>query len=378
MYNLGVIKHSKKYSDGIIAIPVLLILSILSLFWFFSSSVLIYVGSLFALLSALTLLFLYKIKYKELYKLITLITLLLFFKIISQHVTSNLSDSGHYITLISGIIIGYLANKYDKKYIIIKVFYYFMFLYAIIVLLMLGLGISADNIWLGSRNLSGLLFVTYGSLFLLYQPATNYLKLKKTFYFIVFIICVLSIGRSGIITSFILLIAAILETYSLKLTKNQVFKFLVGIIALIFIGLCFKYFLSFFNALSQFEYLRSAGVEDNYRSLMIEEFFNNYSIKTFLFGMDLSSLPYISSFENNPHNGYIYLNATFGIVAIIMYAYILGFFTVLFKRRDIVRVLAMIAILVRFGTDSPPSLILFAFVFLSMYCFFQLQSNKGQ
>lgn len=376
MHNIAITRHSKKYSDGILSIPILLILVILSSFWFFSGAALSYIGYLFIFLSSLSLTFLYRIKYKEFYGLIAFIILLISFKTISQYITHNLSDSGHYTTLISGIIVGYLANKYDHSHTIIKVLYYFTFGYALIILLVLVMGVSPGNIWLGSRNLSSQLFVSFGALFLFYKPANETLRFKNLFYLIVFIICVLSIGRSGIITSFVLLIAAVLETYSFKLTWSNIFKISFSILVLMFMALGFEYFLNFFNTFSKFEYLRSGGVEDSYRSIMIDEFFNNYNIRAFFFGMDLSSLPYISSFRNNPHNGYIYLHAHLGIIAVVMYGYILAFLITLIRNKDIVSFLAVVAMLLRLGTDSPPSLIFFAFIFLFMYAIFHVRKCR--
>lgn len=369
-------KATTTYSDGIKIIPILTIYLVLNAFWFVSTAFVTYLGFVLVMLSMTVLLFLYKIKQKELFLFVFLAVILLFFKLVSGYLTNNLATFGLYISLISGVLLSYLVFNYDKRQLILKTLYYFLFLYLIIVLAILVAGRDPNEIWQGSRNSSSQLFVIMGAIFLIYPPVLEKLKFKLLFYFLIFIVCVFSMGRSGIITSAILLLAAILSSYSFKINKTNLFLILVSLGALLLLAINFELLIDYYNNNPKFDYLRAKGLEDSYRSTMLKEFFDHYSLKTFLFGVDLSTLPYIASFNNNPHNGFLYLHAKTGFLAVIIFLGIALTTLKVILKRDAVAFLAIMALLLRFSTDSVGGLIIFPFVFLSFIWFYYKYTKR--
>ncbi|WP_333613353.1 O-antigen polymerase [Psychrobacter sp.] len=369
MRNKNYINPGVYFSDGIKFIPVSLILIILNSFLFINKSLYIYISFSVIILAIFSLIFLYRIKYREFYALIFLVVLMLIFNVVSTYITNNTPNFGVYFSLLVVFILGYLILNYDKNNLIIKTLYYLMFIYLAIVLLLLFSGRNPNDIWIGSQNSGSQVFVITCSIFIIYFPVFKLLKFKSLFYFLIFVMSILSFGRSGIITSAMLLIAVILKSYSFKLNRKNLFYSLMLIITLVFFFFNISMFLDFFNSYSKFDYLRSSGIEDSYRSNMIREFFDSYDLRSFLFGTDLSSLPYIASFNNNPHNGFIYLHAKTGFLAIIIY---IGIFLSVFKfilKKDFAILLAIIAMLSRFSTDSGEGIILLPLVFLTVWFF---------
>lgn len=367
MRDTSSIYSKPSFSDGIKFIPVSIIIIVLNVFWFVASDLFTYVGFIAIIFSIVSLLFLYRIKYQEFYGFVALVLLMLAFKTISSYITNNLANFGLYISLITGLLLSYLILNYDRNNLILKTFYYFMFVYVIFIFLVLLLGRDPNEIWQGSRNSSSQIFVITCSLFLIYSPA---LKFKMFLYFFIFLVCVLSMGRSGILTSTILLLASALQGYSFKSKRNKLLLFFLLSFSFFILFFNINIFLEFFNNYSGFDYLRAAGIKDSYRSDMSKEFFENYSLKVFLFGIDLSTLPYIASFNNNPHNGFIDLHAKIGVLAIILYCgVILAIFKLLLKR-EFVALLAITAMLLRFSTDSVSGILLIPLTFLCLYVFY--------
>lgn len=369
-------KVTTTYSDGIKVIPILTIYLVLNAFWFVSTAFVTYLGFGLVMLSMTILLFLYKIKQKELVLFVFMAVALLFFKLISGYLTNNEAGFGLYISLISGVLLFYLALKYDKSNLILKTLYYFLFLYLIVVLIVLLAGRDPNEIWQGSRNSSSQLFVIMGGVFLIYPAVLEKLKFKLLFYFLIFIVCVLSMGRSGIITSAILLLAAILNFYSFKINKTNLFSIFIALGALLLLVTSFDLLIDYYNSISKFDYLRARGLEDSYRSDMLKEFFEHYNLKVFLFGVDLSVLPYIASFNNNPHNGFLSLHAQTGVLAIIIFFGIILTAIKVSLKRNIVAFLAITAILLRVSTDSINGIILIPMVFLSLSSFYYTNIKK--
>lgn len=369
-------KVTTTYSDGVKVIPILTIYLVLNVFWFVSTAFVTYLGFMLVMLSMTILLFLYKIKQKELVLFFSMVVALLFFKLISGYLTNNQATFGLYISLISGVLLFYLAIKYDKSHLILKTLYYFLFLYLIVVLIVMMAGRDPNEVWQGSRNSSSQLFVIMGGMFLIYPAVLENLKFKLLFYLLIFIVCVLSMGRSGIVTSAILLLAAILNFYSFKINKGNLFSIFIALGALLLLAVSYDLLLDYYNSISKFDYLRAKGLEDSYRSNMLKEFFEHYNVQVFLFGVDLSALPYIASFNNNPHNGFLYLHAKTGILAIMIFFGIVLTAIKVSLKRNVVAFLAITAILLRVSTDSIGGVILIPIVFLSLTSFYYTSIKK--
>ena len=121
---------------------------------------------------------------------------------------------------------------------------------------------------------------------------------------------------------------------------------------------------------SNFEYLLAKGITDDSRSIMLQEFINYYNLNNFLFGMNLLELPYISSFNGNPHNSYIDLHSKFGFLALLIYIGIIFSLIKFICQWRYIELLASIVILLRLSTDSAFGIVIFPLIFLFMYGFY--------
>lgn len=340
-----------------------LILTILHSLWFIESSLLVDSLKILLIFLVLAAIKIWKLSNKEFFIFCFFIILLTAHGVVSSLVASTPFNISLNVFLAVAGLFSYLILRRDKDYLITKTFYYSTFLYSIIILIVLLLGRDPNEIWLSSQNTSSQIFVTLGSMFLIRATPRNVLKYKLLFYFIVFAVSVLSIGRSGIISSSILLVAGTLDYY---LNGNKDRKQLIFLSFLVLVS--FSLFLIVSDLMvalpsySKFNYFKAKGFHDHYRSGMINEFVENYDVETFFFGKDLSKLPYIASFNNNPHNGFIQLHASLGFLAIVMY---LGIARQLYRyvvRKEIVATLALLAMLFRFGTDSVGAIVLVPFL----------------
>lgn len=352
------------------AVIVISILIILSLFWFSDNPLYSYIGYPLIGLLTVILIYIYKITYKQLANIIIISSSILIFKLISQFITGNLIGLYLYITLFTGLVLGYLAIKRDSNNIIIKTFYYYSFLYLILIFLLLLVGRDPNEIWLGSRNLIGQLFVSFGALFLIYKPTNLQLKSQNIYYLLLLFVCVLSTSRSAIVTSFILLLVHYLQVYSSEFNQKKLLLGLVSFIAILFLFVNIDYYINFFNNYEYFSRLREYGLEDHSRDLMRKEFIGAYNISTFFFGVDLSTLPYIHSFNNNPHNAFIAMNANLGLLGIIIIFQILKLLFNSIVAKEFTVALAILTIILRLLSDSISPLIYIPVLFLFVYSFF--------
>ncbi|MCC2597543.1 hypothetical protein LKR43_14490 [Pusillimonas sp. MFBS29] len=367
IYAINYSSEGVRFSSGIRIIFIVPIFVALNLMLFIEAGLLYYLNSAVVVFATIGSLYLYRIHYQELISIVLLVGSLFLFGVLCVYFGGNVPAYSLYIPIISSGLLGYLSLKYDKDNIILKSLYYIIFVYAFFIMLMLLLGRDPDTIWRGSRNLGSQVFVVVGALFVIYLPIKISLKFWRLFFFMIFFICVLLMGRSGIIASFLLLMAALLRNFTMRLNlrTGMMLAFLLVLTSLLLFY--FDVLLSYLNSYSNLDYLRAKGLEDSYRSAMIAEFFQNYSLKVFLFGIDLSKLPYISSFNNNPHNGFIALHARLGVLALVPYMLLALLGIKLFSRKHYAAVLALVAMLIRFGTDSVAGIVLFPVIFLALY-----------
>ena len=99
---------------------------------------------------------------------------------------------------------------------------------------------------------------------------------------------------------------------------------------------------------------------------MIKEFVANYDSSVFIFGVDFSSLPYIASFSNNPHNAFIGLHGALGVVAVLLFLGVLLSLVKYTINGKYVALLALLAMLLRLSTDEASGLLLLPMVYVSL------------
>lgn len=357
-------------SELLKVLTVFLIFVLFNLLWFYEISWLSYFVNTFIIVLTVVLFFLYKIIYKELLFCMFFFALIIVFKFISSFFSNDFIDLNVLTPFFFGMALALLTIKYDKDFFLLKSMYYFTFIYAVVILLVLLLGVDPNNIWNASQNTSSQIFVILGSFFIIYKPVVNKLKYKVVFYTLIFMICIFSFGRSGILTSLMLLIVCMLHAYFFQPKKVKIIYLLFFLFSSVVVLINFNLIIDVFNGLSVFDYIRVSGITDSYRKNMIYEFFQAYDVSVFLFGIDFSTLPYISSFSENPHNGFIFLHARLGVLALFIYLSVLWVAFCFLAKKDFFSFLALIVMLLRFGTDSVSGIVLIPMFFLFVYSFY--------
>lgn len=266
-----------------------------------------------------------------------------------------------HLTVLSNILAPlFVAFSIKNNPKCLSILYNLFFVFVVCLSLLLLTGFDAENIFAGSRNTVSMILVCVGSVFLI----INYSKGRAfdlILYFLILLCCVLSIGRSGILTSAILFSAAIYRHFRPSSNSNVVKLFLIGSAGLFFVYI-------FAENTSYFYYLNTKGLSDGYRGTMLHEYIGSMSLRNILFGVELSTLPYISSFNLNPHNTYLYLHSYYGFLALIFYVCVSFWLLRLLLLWDMASALALLAAMLRLGTDSGADITVFPLMFvLSMF-----------
>lgn len=232
----------------------------------------------------------------------------------------NNSLSAGYLTLpmvMTSFGIAYLFKinnssiKFVRGVLTVLLLYYFIAIFF--------LDLSADQIYVGSRNVKSIIFLAL-SIFLIVLDLEN--KYNLLIVFFVFIACVLAVGSSGIISSFILLITCYLY-YFKSLTKatniSIISSFLLFILSIIY-GL----FVISFDSELFFKIFNSRFFGGDIRYEIWSEYFNQYlNGLTLIFGTPFDfklQAIYNGSYVviNNVHSSYIMLHSKAGILSLFL------------------------------------------------------------
>ncbi len=111
-------------------------------------------------------------------------------------------------------------------------------------------------------------------------------------------------------------------------------------------------------------YLMNKGLGDDEREYMILSYLQQIKSFTFIFGADLHSIPFISLFNYNPHNSYIKLHASLGIILFLFLIPIAFHFFKELISGHIAYAVIVLSYLFRIATDSLIGSGVFTFIFL--------------
>ena len=206
--------------------------------------------------------------------------ILLFFIIINSIYVRNEIQFGALFNLLMGLFIGrYLAISRNSFSIIILSPFLILLIF---ILYKLSINLNPNEIFIRSRN--------YVSFFLIVTVIPYYfmkIKNNESFSFIpaffTLILSFYSLGRSGILSSFILFIGVYLAS-----KINYRLKKYIGFSIIILIIISFSFYLINYTTVESIE--RITNPEDwgelGGRSSFIENYINNSNLFSFLFGMD--------------------------------------------------------------------------------------------
>lgn len=171
-------------------------------------------------------------------------------------------------------------------------------------------------------------------------------------------------GRSGIITSLIIFLAMLFNSYNLRVTG---IKKIIGYSAIITLAVAtiFIYLEDLMNtATIMMPYFVTKGFQDEARTYMILSYLQKITPLSLIFGVDLESIHFLTQFNYNPHNSYIKLHAVLGMVSFLFYIPLVYYLIRELLDRHVVYVICIVAYLFRIGTDSVVGSNVLSFVFL--------------
>ncbi len=188
--------------------------------------------------------------------------------------------------------------------------------------------------------------------------------------FLCLVLSVWAIGRSGIISSFIIFLAMLFaQARALGTSRSRKSKIairgLIMIFVILSIFIMWDYLLTASN--THLSYLIAKGLHDQARQDMMSSYLHHITPFSFLFGAELGYMPVINEYSDNPHNYYILLHSSFGLVALIMFI-LVGFHLIgEIWGGNFVYVISVFACLFRIGTDSGIGIFSFIFLTLTIY-----------
>jgi|GEM_PF-4363532 len=284
--------------------------------------------TIFFAISVFTLIFTLKINLKN-YLNIWLTVSLLSMLLISIFTRGGSLESPFYAVLsLMSMFFSYWLVGLEKKKVTRLSFYaliifYFYFFYSSI-----KYGISpqdVNNFFLESSRNS---VSTVAILFQVFYSAAYYRennKLPNITVIATMVICFISFGRTGIALGGLLVIV----TYCSNFWSSRL-MFKVLFFMFLFLGVVVAF--QFFDEMQTFIINQtnfSSGL-DSPRFNMIKDYWASLDFFSFFAGTELSSIPIINKYNNNPHNSIIYGHSQYGIFYII---FILSLFLMLAKKK---------------------------------------------
>lgn len=222
------------------------------------------------------------------------------------------------------LIISYYISNIERKKIkklsfLTLIIYYFFFIFSGI---FKGFSPESINFYLigASRNIVSSIAIF---LQLFYSIAYFHVNRKLPILTVIVttVICILSFGRTGIALSLFLLFTSYIINNLISVTNSKdankyVIKSIIIYAIITIITSLIIYKLDDILNLLTFYTNFGLGLESPRDSLR-QQYMDNLDLEKILFGVNLSTIPDIHAFNNNPHNSYIYGHSQFGLLYII-------------------------------------------------------------
>ena len=299
--------------------------------------------------------------------------ILLFFIIINSIYVRNEIQFGALFNLLMGLFIGrYLAISRNSFSIIILSPFLILLIF---ILYKLSINLNPNEIFIRSRN--------YVSFFLIVTVIPYYfmkIKNNESFSFIpaffTLILSFYSLGRSGILSSFILFIGVYLAS-----KINYRLKKYIGFSIIILIIISFSFYLINYTTVESIE--RITNPEDwgelGGRSSFIENYINNSNLFSFLFGMDTDryEILYIggSYIPGHVHSSILNFISVTGIASFLFLGYLILKFNFIAKNNFSLS-LILLALLFRISTETGLLFGYFDYV-IWMFVFYDSNNKKN-
>lgn len=270
-----------------------------------------------------------------------LIWFVLFFQLISS-VFSYRIGVGNYFFSISTILFGYQLSKVEisKKFSII---YFFCLIVYFSYYIFTDSSLNTDVFFGSSRNYISV-YMIWASVVLILSGVE-----KRIIYFCLLlscIVCVFASGRSGIISSSLIL-------FSYYLFDKGRFKYVYIFLFFIFIAIYIDQLSEIFD--TAFSRFSGQGLNDDGRQMILQCYFDKLDFNRIIFGIDFGGdtecgVKAIGVY--NLHNSYLSLSSYFGIGSLfILFLVVVATFRSL-NNKNAILIVILFCLMVRASTDS--------------------------
>ena len=193
----------------------------------------------------------------------------------------------------------------------------------------------------------------------------------------VFLICVWTLSRAGIVCSFIVLFASFLLRIQSKPTYQDKFKFFIKAISVLILPILLnlKFIINEVTPLIQASVGRGFSFTADERADFLNFYIDNMDMNYLLFGLYLKGSGLFSA-NSNAHNSFIQLHSVtgiFGLLVILLITYLL----IITLKRNFAIGLLSIALILRGLTDTIYFFDIFDFILISNLVLLSINSSYG-
>jgi len=226
------------------------------------------------------------------------------------------------------------------------------------------IGADPDLIFESSRNAVSLYTLfAFMPLIFLYRNNKIFVPVAPAILF--WILAIYGVGRSGILSASLTLIAILFSAANFSKSKNYRITRMINfykILLIILSGVLLFYNIEIAD-MAVYKFMVS-GLEDDVRSIMINSYFQKTNLINFFVGIDLSTIPYVSDMNNNPHNYFLALHSSLGIVGAFMIISVVFYVIREMVNKNFLYAVMIGTYLFRIFTDSGMGMFSFVFVYL--------------
>lgn len=172
---------------------------------------------------------------------------------------------------------------------------------------------------------------------------------------ILFFLSLISVGRSGIVTSAFIFIFTMLIYFNERLMKldSRVVRFLTYGISFFLFTIAISFLGKALIESGLIDRILNRGFTDYSREFIIAEYRERlYNVTSLLGGVDIYLVKSYSKYGYNLHNSYLSIHAFFGVIFFVLYILLIMQASIwLFVKKNFVLLIPLVAILVRALTD---------------------------
>ena len=256
--------------------------------------------------------------------------------------------------LIAATIVGYAVTNLDipKQSFLIVTFFILFGLMFFILKYEITHGVGAIS-YLSNKNLLSMIAIPVLLIFFV-QYEKNNMYSSNVLMMLVgigLVVSIMSTGRSGIITSSIMFIGALIIKISRSKGKAFIHK-LVGFFFMVIVLMTAIsiFFLDYLQ--TKFSYLYVSGLTDPARSYIYQHYIESLTFRQFLSGTNYDEMPELVEFGGNLHSTYLTYHGNYGIFGIVIF---LMFFLSMVKtawNKDVFMTLVFLSFSLRIFTDT--------------------------